>query len=78
MPISRYGEGYVMIWGNFNSKGQGNFIRMHIILDPLNNWPLKIKICLTLWEFNTGGLLTYAPCILGVGFLLIVPIKALR
>jgi len=34
MPISRYDEGYVMVWGYFNSKGQGNFIRMHSILDP--------------------------------------------
>jgi len=42
--ISRYGEGYVMMWGYFNSKGQGNFIRMHSVLDPQNNWPLKIKI----------------------------------
>jgi len=24
----------VVMWGYFNSKGQGNFIRMHIILDP--------------------------------------------
>uniref|UniRef100_A0A8C9ZBR4 non-specific serine/threonine protein kinase n=1 Tax=Sander lucioperca TaxID=283035 RepID=A0A8C9ZBR4_SANLU len=32
MPISRYGEGYVMMWGYFNSKGQGNFIRMMIYL----------------------------------------------
>jgi len=29
LPISRYGEGYVMMWGYFNLKGQGNFIRMH-------------------------------------------------
>jgi len=43
-----------MMWGYFNSKGQGHFIRMHIILDLMNNWLLKIKICLTLWEFNIG------------------------
>ena len=52
MAVSWYGEGYVMMWGYFNSKGLGDFIRMHSILDPLNNWPLKIKICLPLWEFN--------------------------
>jgi len=25
---------------------------MSSILDQRNNWPLKIKICLPLWEFN--------------------------
>jgi len=32
--LYRYGEGYVMMWGYFNSKSQGNFIRMHSVLDP--------------------------------------------
>ena len=64
MPISRYGEGYVMTWGYFNSKGLGDFIRMHSILDPLNNCLLKIKICLPLWELREQrGVYTYAPCI---------------
>jgi len=35
MPISRYGEECVMMWGYFKSKGQGNFIRMYSILDSL-------------------------------------------
>ena len=34
MPISGYGEGYVMMWGYFNPKDLGDFIRMHCILDP--------------------------------------------
>jgi len=33
--LGSYGEGYVMMWGYFNSKGPGNFIMMHI-LHPLN------------------------------------------
>jgi len=46
MPISRYGEWYVMMWDYFNSNGQGNVFRMPSFLDPWNNWPLKMKICL--------------------------------
>jgi len=45
--------GCVIMWGYFNSKGQGNFIRMRIIPDPWNN-AFRNKIYLTLREFNIG------------------------
>jgi len=53
MLISRFDEVCVMMWGYFNPKGQGNFIRNHSILIH-EIMTLKIKICLPLWEFNIG------------------------
>ena len=59
-----YGEGYVMMWGDFNSKGLVDFIRMHSILDPWNNWPLKIQKMPASMGIEHRGSYTYEPSIL--------------